>query len=279
MTDTLDLMVRDFSKEKNVNQREIFQVALIEFFQKYEVWLQQGGGGLVTHEFSVTAATSTNAKLTNTTTGDTTTKSAIAANSTIDFGNGLKVNIDAKTNGQAAFTIEGGVEDRSLSMQVGANQGQSLSMNVTDMRASALGLSSSDASAVIKDKSGNVIAGAAWTTTKETNNGTDNVNVEYSLDVSDATKASAAIKVLDNSINAVSAERSKLGAYQNRLEHTINNLGAASENLTAAESRIRDVDMAKEMMEFTKNNILTQAAQAMLAQANQQPQGVLQLLR
>lgn len=71
----------------------------------------------------------------------------------------------------------------------------------------------------------------------------------------------------------------KLGAYQNRLEHTINNLEAASENLTAAESRIREADMAKEMMEFTKNNILTQAAQAMLAQANQQPQGVLQLLR
>lgn len=235
--------------------------------------------GPVTHGFSVTAATTTNAKLTNTTTGDTTTKSDITANSTIDFGNGLKVNIGAKTNGQAAFTIEGEVEDRSLSMQVGANQGQSLSMNVADMRASALGLSSSDASAVIKDKSGNVIAGAAWTTTKETNNGTDNINVEYSLDVSDATKASAAIKVFENSINAVSAERSKLGAYQNRLEHTINNLGTASENLTAAESRIRDVDMAKEMMEFTKNNILSQAAQAMLAQANQQPQGLLQLLR
>lgn len=235
--------------------------------------------GPTTHGFSVTAATTKTATLTNTTTGDTTKKSDIAANSTIDFGNGLKVNIGAKTNGQATFTVEGGVEDKSLSMQVGANQGQSLSMNVTDMRASALGLTSSDTSAVIKDKSGNVITGAAWTTTKQTNNGTDNVNVEYSLDVSDATKASGAIAVLDNSINAVSAERSKLGAYQNRLDHTINNLGAASENLTAAESRIRDVDMAKEMMEFTKNNILTQAAQSMLAQANQQPQGVLQLLR
>jgi flagellin len=76
----------------------------------------------------------------------------------------------------------------------------------------------------------------------------------------------------------VSAERAKLGAYQNRLEHTINNLGTASENLTAAESRIRDVDMAKEMMEFTKMSILQQAATAMLAQANQQPQMVLQLL-
>jgi flagellin len=92
-------------------------------------------------------------------------------------------------------------------------------------------------------------------------------------------KAGAAVSVLNDSISKVSSERSKLGALQNRLEHTINNLGTSSENLTASESRIRDVDMAKEMMEFTKNNILTQAAQAMLAQANQQPQGVLQLLR
>jgi len=70
-----------------------------------------------------------------------------------------------------------------------------------------------------------------------------------------------------------------LGGIQNRLEHTINNLGATSENLAASESRIRDVDMAKEMMEFTKNNILSQASQAMLAQANMQPQSVLQLLQ
>ena len=89
----------------------------------------------------------------------------------------------------------------------------------------------------------------------------------------------AAIDSIDSAITSVNDARSKLGAYQNRLEHTINNLGASQENLTASESRIRDVDMAKEMMEFTKNNILTQAATAMLAQANQQPQGVLQLLR
>ncbi|MBG9786381.1 flagellin [Brevibacillus laterosporus] len=96
-----------------------------------------------------------------------------------------------------------------------------------------------------------------------------------------STQASAdrAITTINSALNKVSEERSKLGANQNRLEHTINNLGATAENLTAAESRIRDVDMAKEMMDFTKNNILTQAAQAMLAQANQQPQGVLQLLR
>jgi flagellin len=99
------------------------------------------------------------------------------------------------------------------------------------------------------------------------------------IDLSTQGGAESALTVIDKAISLVSSQRSSLGAIQNRLEHTINNLGTASENLTAAESRIRDVDMAKEMMEFTKNNILTQAAQAMLAQANQQPQGVLQLLR
>jgi flagellin len=84
---------------------------------------------------------------------------------------------------------------------------------------------------------------------------------------------------IDNAIKNVSTQRSNLGAYQNRLEHTIANLNTSSENTTAAESRIRDVDMAKEMSTFSKNNILSQAAQAMLAQANQQPQQVLQLLR
>ena len=100
-------------------------------------------------------------------------------------------------------------------------------------------------------------------------------------DISVATQdsANAAIATIDNAINTVSGTRADLGALQNRLEHTVNNLGVTNENLTAAESRIRDVDMAKEMMEYTKNNILSQAAQAMLAQANQQPQGVLQLLQ
>lgn len=87
------------------------------------------------------------------------------------------------------------------------------------------------------------------------------------------------VDTMDRAIKDISKQRSALGAAQNRLEHTINNLGTSAENLTAAESRIRDVDMAKEMMEFTKNNILTQAAQAMLAQSSQIPQAVLQLLR
>lgn len=99
------------------------------------------------------------------------------------------------------------------------------------------------------------------------------------VSVSTSVNAAAAMTTIQNAIDLVSAQRSKLGAYQNRLDHTINNISTASENLTAAESRVRDVDMAKEMMEQTKNSILAQASQAMLAQANQQPQGVLQLLR
>lgn len=93
------------------------------------------------------------------------------------------------------------------------------------------------------------------------------------------TVASGNLDLVQAAINTVSENRSNLGAVQNRLEHTIKNLNNGSENLQAAESRIRDVDMAKEMMNFTKNNILNQASQAMLAQANSAPQAVLQLLR
>jgi len=114
---------------------------------------------------------------------------------------------------------------------------------------------------------------------KQTDGTMSNATAVGGLDVSTQAKASASITTLQTAIEKVSSERSKLGAYQNRLEHTIANLGTSSENLTSAESRIRDVDMAKEMSTFSKNNILSQAAQAMLAQANQQPQQVLQLLR
>lgn len=116
---------------------------------------------------------------------------------------------------------------------------------------------------------------------------TDEVNVSVkgqtdsitALAVDTTANAGAAITAFDTAITTVSTQRSQLGSYQNRLEYTIKNLGTAAENLTAAESRIRDVDMASEMVEFTKMNILSQAAQSMLAQANQAPQNVLQLLR
>ncbi|MFC0212904.1 flagellin [Paenibacillus chartarius] len=97
--------------------------------------------------------------------------------------------------------------------------------------------------------------------------------------VSSQSAASSALASIDTQIGVVNAARSALGAAQNQLEHTYNNLGATKENLQAAESRIRDTDMADEMMTYTKFNILQQAANSMLAQANQAPQGVLQLLR
>ncbi|AZB44534.1 flagellin [Bacillus sp. FJAT-42376] len=144
-----------------------------------------------------------------------------------------------------------------LTFQIGANQSQTMTLAIGKMDAASL----------------LVATGAAAT------NGGD-ATVTAGIDIStNAAAASSAITTINNAIETVSAERSKLGANQNRLEHTINNLGTSSENLTAAESRIRDVDMAKEMMNQTKNSILSQAAQAMLAQSNQMPQGVLQLLR
>lgn len=130
--------------------------------------------------------------------------------------------------------------------QIGANAGQTMGIGIGDMRSTALGVSLSDGTA---------------------------------LSVSTQGKAAGAIKLINNALESVSTSRAALGAYQNRLEHTIANLDTSAENLQASESRIRDVDMAKEMMNFTKQNILNQAAQSMLAQANQAPQGVLSLLR
>ncbi|MEK5184084.1 flagellin N-terminal helical domain-containing protein [Solibacillus sp. FSL W7-1324] len=135
----------------------------------------------------------------------------------------------------------------SVNLQVGANSGQSMSVDFATK-----GIDLSDV---------------------ETN-----VGALSATDVADHATATALVTTINTELESVSKGRSLLGATQNRLEHTINNLGATSENLTASESRIRDTDMAKEMMGFTKNNILMQAAQSMLAQANQQPQGVLQLL-
>ncbi|MBU8771533.1 flagellin N-terminal helical domain-containing protein [Cytobacillus oceanisediminis] len=154
----------------------------------------------------------------------------------------------------------------SFSTQIGANENQTMTLDFTDMRAAALGITGT-------------AAAAGFTAANTVTDGTDNNANEAALDVSTAANAGNAVTKIQAAIEKVSAERSKLGANQNRLEHTINNLNTSSENLTAAESRIRDVDMAKEMMNQTKNSILSQAAQAMLAQANQQPQGVLQLLR
>lgn len=157
----------------------------------------------------------------------------------LDVGESITISIKAKVDESKDISS-------AFSMQIGANTGQNITVGMNSMKAEALGL-----------------------------RGTDN----KALDITDYHKATAAITTINNALETVSAERSKLGAVQNRLEHTIKNLDTSAENLQASESRIRDVDMAKEMMEFTKNSILQQAATAMLAQANQAPQSVLQLLR
>jgi len=172
-------------------------------------------------------------------------KTGFVAGGTLNF-DALGISIKTDENyapGGTAFnglTIVTGTAD-GAKFHIGANSGQNMSLSIGNMDAASLGVSS--------------------------------------LDLTTQAGADAAILTIDTAISQVSSERAMLGSVQNRLEHTVNNLGTTSENLTASESRIRDVDMAKEMMEFTKNNILSQASQAMLAQANMQPQSVLQLLQ
>ena len=131
--------------------------------------------------------------------------------------------------------------DNTTVFQIGANEKEDMGVNIGNMGARSLGI--------------------------------------HNVLVTDRESAARSITIIDNAIDRVSKQRGALGAYQNRLEHTINNLTVAGTNLQAAESRIRDLDMAKEMMNFTKLNILMQAGNSMLAQANQLPQNVLQLLR
>ena len=135
--------------------------------------------------------------------------------------------------------IPGTSDGKALTIQVGPNTGQTMTISIIQMTRNIL-------------------------------------NVEVSVDTRD--NASEALDLVDRALNTVSMMRARLGAFQNRLEFKINNLNNQAENVAAAESRIRDADMAKMMTEFTKNNILFQASTAMLAQANALPQGVLQLL-
>lgn len=171
-----------------------------------------------------------------------------------------------------------GIIDGSIKFQIGANSGQNVILEINDMRASAMGVSSDTTGEKnVKLKDGTTELKVWYTTDKVVENGKK--TMQHAVDVSTVEKAEAAITLFDDAIQRVSSERSRLGSVQNRLEYTVDNLTVMSENLTSAESRIRDLDMALEMTNFTKNNILTQAAQSMLAQANQLPQGVLQLLK
>ncbi|BDR75925.1 flagellin N-terminal helical domain-containing protein [Clostridium tetani] len=152
--------------------------------------------------------------------------------------------IASQTQFNTRTLLNGSLSGSKLTFQIGANKGQTIKLGIGTMTTSGLSIASLN------------IGGSKTASTISTQ-----------------------LETIDKALDKVSKERAKLGANQNRLEHTIANVNNASENLQAAESRVRDVDMAKEMMNFSKNNILQQAAQAMLAQANQAPQGILQLLR
>lgn len=195
---------------------------------------------------------------------------------------GEKIKVTAKDKGiegNKISTAFHSAKPTDITLQIGANHGQSFTFNIGDIRAQALGISSTNPDEVVTDLEGNPIKNASYVKVKNVTDGVSKETIEYAIDLSTPDKASAAITVFENAITKISSERSKLGAFQNRLEHTINNLTTISENLTSAESRIRDADMAKEMTEFTKLNIINQSATAMLAQANQLPQGILQLLK
>ena len=216
---------------------------------------------------AIADAISTNANLKDNYTASVGADGSLVLKQTESFTNSTAPTVSTKNSAEGNF---------EAIFQIGANSGQSMTVELEDMRSLALGVSGDGSASTVAADNGVV---ASYVQTSSVTNGSNNDNVEFALDVSTSDKAATAISVISDAIEAVSAERSKIGAYQNRLEHTISNLGTSSENMTAAESRIRDVDMAKEMMEFTKNNILSQAVVAMLAQANQQPQQVLQLLR
>ena len=176
---------------------------------------------------------------------------ATAENAKIFKGMTISVKVDEATNGGTGNFAALGADDGKLTL----NKGNGLTLQIGDTADDFNQLTVSVGSMSAKSL------------------GIDTV------DISTQGGAQTAVSKIKDAINSVSSTRGDLGAIQNRLEHTINNLSVTTENMTAAESRIRDTDMAKEMMAYTKNNILVQASQAMLAQANQVPQGVLQLLQ
>ena len=195
-----------------------------------------------------------------------------------------RISNTANFNGTKLFTSpgasatggpNGGVTKTKITLHVGDSHETANQLKVTfqSMSSSTLGLHTTQ-----PDFSKDLGTTGFTDLTAGNTNGSKAVTIDQ-IDLTKADSARHAISVAQAAIDMVSSMRSDFGAMQNRLDHTINNLSVQEENITAAESRIRDVDMAKEMMAYTKNNILVQSAQAMLAQANQVPQGVLQLLQ
>ncbi len=211
----------------------------------------------------------------------------VVADTAKAVANAGSTNMDSDNNNGLENLIGGTyyaevAEDGTVSLKTA--DGTEIGTGTLAAGGTSVDISITDTDYLVDDSNATVTLGINDTgdgSTAATDAGTITINVlEEGQGISVMTQddADSAVTTIQSALDRVSAERSKLGAYQNRLEHTINNLGTSAENLQAAESRIRDVDMAREMMEFTKNNILSQASQAMLAQANQMPQAVLQLL-
>ena len=210
-------------------------------FNAADGYKDMNGGGTDTTVHATETASGADATATGTGLGTGATISGSGDTLTVVGGtfDGLKFNVNANMSNGSGTITVNG--NNSLTMQIGANSGQTMSISMNDMSSKSLGVNS--------------------------------------IDLTTQTGAEKAIDSITAATTTVSTERAKLGAYQNRLESTINNLGTSSQNLTSAQSQIADVDMASEMAEFSKDNVLSQAAQAMLAQANQQPSQILTLLR
>ena len=196
-------------------------------------------------QYSVASAT-TSLGITVSSSGIAFASAVVGSATTVTFGGASSIDDNVKVGESITFVFkkyEAATNDvaNSIMTQIGANTGQTAFISMKDMRSAAIGVNK--------------------------------------INISTKFGAQTAIEAIANAVTKVSSQRSSLGAIQNRLEYTINNLTSASENISSAESRIRDVDMAKEMMNYQKTSILQQAATSMLAQANQQPQNVLKLLQ
>ena len=215
-------------------------------------------------------------------------------NAGVEFGDALAAGDVLKIDGKT-YTIGGAANEEKLVFASGADLATYLKKNGYDLITEATGASANDFAAdtiLVKTGEGGLSLQIGATgdeynkvTVSVGDMSSKGLGINNLRDTGIMTQdaASAALDQIKNgassAINMVSSQRAELGAMQNRLEHTINNLDVAAENMESANSQIRDTDMAKEMMEYTKQNVLTQAAQAMLAQANQQPQSILQLLQ
>ncbi|MFZ4451051.1 flagellin N-terminal helical domain-containing protein [Salibacterium aidingense] len=243
--DVIDKINTISGVEAKINDSGDFEIATTDVGSDATLDISADGDGIVTASDAwngtAVSETGSNASLT---TLDDPDGTDITGDVVVD---GNKITVNTGTGKGLEFTAkEAGAATTidvggTLSFQIGANEGQNMNISLNSSSSSALGISN--------------------------------------VDVTTVKGASDSITAIDDAIKEISSERSRLGAYQNRLDHTISNLDNAGENLQAAESRIRDVDMAQEMMEMTRANILSQASQSMLAQANQQPQSVLQLLQ